>query len=51
MNVRKEWMILSRIINVTVKIVSTKTGLSKNLFPPCPYSLEQLLDDDWYPKE
>ncbi|MEA5578499.1 DUF29 family protein [Anabaena sp. UHCC 0451] len=36
---------------VAVKIVSTKTGLSKNLFPPCPYSLEQLLDDDWYPKE
>ncbi|WP_414561708.1 MULTISPECIES: DUF29 domain-containing protein [unclassified Anabaena] len=43
---------LESIYNVAVKIVSTKTGLSKNLFTPCcPYSLEQLLDDNWYPKQ
>jgi hypothetical protein len=41
---------LESIYNVAVKIVSTKTGLSKNVFPEnCPYSLEQLLDDNWYP--
>ncbi|WP_414543375.1 DUF29 domain-containing protein [Nostoc sp. CCY0012] len=42
---------LESIYNVAVKIVSTKTGLSQNLFPTCcPYSLEQLLDDNWYLK-
>ncbi|MFM2063080.1 MAG: hypothetical protein RLZZ507_2750 [Cyanobacteriota bacterium] len=43
---------LDNIYNVAVKIFSTKTGLSKNVFPPsCPYALEQLLDDNWYPKQ
>jgi hypothetical protein len=43
---------LDNIYNVAVKIVSTKTGLSKNVFSPsCPYSLGQLLDDNWYPKQ
>lgn len=43
---------LEHIYNVAVKIVSTKTGLSSNLFPEnCPYSLEQLLDDNWYPEK
>ncbi|TAE53125.1 MAG: DUF29 domain-containing protein [Nostocales cyanobacterium] len=43
---------LDNIYDVAVKIVSTKTGLSKNVFPEnCPYSLEQLLDDNWYPEK
>jgi hypothetical protein len=43
---------LENIYNVAVKIVSTKTGLSKNVFPEnCPYSLEQLLDDNCYPEK
>lgn len=41
---------LDHIYNVAVKIVSTKTGLSKNLFSDnSPYTLEELLDDNWYP--
>ena len=31
--------------------VIRKTGLSIDTFPEqCPYTLEQLLDEDWYPK-
>jgi hypothetical protein len=27
-----------------------KTGLNKKVFPnKCPYSLQQLLDNDWFP--
>lgn len=40
---------LEHIYTVAVKYVIKKTGLSNSLFPPyCPYSLEQLLDDDWF---
>ncbi len=43
---------LEHIYNVAMKLVSKKTGLSLNLFPEnCPYSLEQLLDDNWYPEK
>ncbi|MFM7440805.1 MAG: DUF29 domain-containing protein [Snowella sp.] len=32
-----------------LKYVIKKTELNKTLFPiQCPYSLEQLLDDDWF---
>ena len=41
---------LAHIYNVAVKVVVQKTGLASNLFPDnCPYSLEQLFDDNWYP--
>ena len=34
-----------------LKYVIKKTELNKTLFPiQCPYSLEQLLDDDWFPQ-
>ena len=40
------------IYKVAVKFVSTKTGLSKNIFPDnYPYALEQLLDENWYPEK
>lgn len=43
---------LDHIYNVSVKFVSKKTGLSVDIFPDnCPYSLEQLLDDNWYPEK
>jgi Domain of unknown function DUF29 len=33
-----------------LKYVIAKTGLNKNIFPQqCPYSLEQLIDNDWFP--
>jgi len=32
-----------------IKYVIAKTGLKKNIFPEqCPYTLEQLIDDDWF---
>jgi hypothetical protein len=32
-----------------IKYVIAKTGLKKNIFPDqCPYTLEQLIDDDWF---
>jgi hypothetical protein len=41
---------LEEIYLVALKFVIKKTGLSKNLFPDnSPYSLQQLLDDSWYP--
>lgn len=43
---------LDHIYNVSVKFVSKKTGLSVDIFlDNCPYSLEQLLDDNWYPEK
>ena len=43
---------LAHIYNVAVKVVVQKTGLASNLFPDnCPYSLEQLFDDNWYPQK
>jgi hypothetical protein len=42
---------LERIYDVSRKFVIQKTGLSENLFSDnCPYSLEQLLDENWYPE-
>jgi len=43
---------LESVYNVARKVVVQKTGLEKRRFPDCcPYSLEQLLDDDWYPEK
>ncbi len=42
---------LDSIYKVAVSFVSQKTGLSESIFPAiCPYSFEQLLEDNWYPK-
>ena len=39
------------IYQKALKYVIKKTELNKTLFPiQCPYSLEQLLDDDWFPQ-
>jgi hypothetical protein len=38
------------IYQKSLKYVVMKTGLNKEIFPhQCPYSLEQLLDDNWFP--
>lgn len=38
------------IYQKSVKYVVIKTGLNKNIFPlQCPYNLQQLLDNDWFP--
>jgi hypothetical protein len=43
---RKELIYQKAIRNVTLK-----TGLNKKTFPEqCPYTLEQLLDNDWFPE-
>ncbi|MEB3150801.1 MAG: DUF29 domain-containing protein [Sphaerospermopsis sp.] len=43
---------LDRTYHISLKLVIEKTGLSPELFPDnCPYSLEQLLDDNWYPEK
>ena len=43
---------LGNIYNVSRRVVIQKTGLHQKLFPAhCPYSLEQLLNDSWYPKK
>lgn len=43
---------LEDIYQVALKLVDKKTGLSLKQFPNnCPYSLEQLLDDSWYPEK
>ena len=43
---------LDHIYNVAVKVVVQKTGLASNLFPDhCPYSLEQLFDDNFRSKK
>ncbi len=43
---------LASIYQTGLKIVLQKTGLSKDAIPEiCPYSLEQLLDDSWYPED
>jgi len=32
-----------------IKYVIAKTGLNKNVFPvQCPYTLEQLINGDWF---
>ncbi len=41
---------LPNIYQVAIKLVSKKTGFSIQTFPVnCPYSLEQLLDENWLP--
>jgi hypothetical protein len=41
---------LESIYNVSRRVVIQKTGLHQKIFPAhCPYSLEQLLNDSWYP--
>ncbi len=43
---------LESVYNVAKRLVIQKTGLDKKQFPDrCPYSLEQLLDDSWYPEK
>ncbi|TAE53129.1 MAG: DUF29 domain-containing protein [Nostocales cyanobacterium] len=43
---------LEEIYQLSRKLVSKKTGLSPDVFPnTLPYSLEQLLDDNWYPEK
>ncbi|MEB3310239.1 MAG: DUF29 domain-containing protein [Snowella sp.] len=43
---------LETIYHVSRRLVIQKTGLPENLFSDnCPYSLDQLLDDDWYPSK
>ena len=43
---------LESIYNVSRRVVIQKTGLHQKIFPAhCPYSLEQLLNDSWYPKK
>lgn len=38
------------IYQKALQYVSQKTGLNKTIFPnQCPYTLEQLLDEDWFP--
>lgn len=42
---------LASIYQTALKIVLQKTGLSKDTIPEnCPYSFEQLVDDNWYPE-
>ncbi|MBF2057708.1 MAG: DUF29 domain-containing protein [Cyanobacterium sp. T60_A2020_053] len=43
---------LETIYNVSRKIVIQKTGLNQKLFPNnCPYSLDKLINDEWYPQK
>ncbi|MBO0348201.1 DUF29 domain-containing protein [Phormidium pseudopriestleyi FRX01] len=42
---------LASIYQTALKVVLQKTGLSQDTIPEnCPYSFEQLLDDNWYPE-
>ncbi len=41
---------LDDIYKFAVKSTVIKTGLNQSIFPPdCPYTLTQLLDEEWYP--
>lgn len=43
---------LKSIYKVSRRLVIQKTGLPEDVFPNhCPYALEALLDDNWYPKK
>jgi hypothetical protein len=50
-NLRKHLeLVKESIYQKSLRYVIKKTELNKTLFPiQCPYSLEQLLDDDWFP--
>ncbi|PZV26164.1 MAG: DUF29 domain-containing protein [Snowella sp.] len=44
-------LVKENIYQKALKYVIKKTELNKTLFPiQCPYRLEQLLDDDWFPQ-
>lgn len=44
-------LVKENIYQKALQYVIKKTALNKTLFPiQCPYSLEQLLDDDWFPQ-
>lgn len=44
-------LVKENIYQKALKYVIKKTELNRTLFPiQCPYSLEQLLDDDWFPQ-
>jgi len=51
-NLRKHLeLVKENIYQRALRYVIKKTELNKTLFPlQCPYSLEQLLDDDWFPQ-
>jgi hypothetical protein len=41
---------LNNIYTVALNVVVNKTGLSRDDLPvSCPYSFQQLLDENWYP--
>ena len=42
---------LAKTYQRALKRVNNKTGNNLNLPQQCPYSLEQLLDEDWFPKK
>lgn len=43
-------LVKENIYQKALRYVITKTGLNKAIFPTqCPYTLEQLLDNDWFP--
>jgi hypothetical protein len=50
-NLRKHLeLVKENIYQRALRYVIKKTELNKTLFPlQCPYSLEQLLNDDWFP--
>jgi hypothetical protein len=44
-------LVKENIYQKALKYVTKKTELNKTLFPiQCPYSLEELLNDDWFPQ-
>ena len=44
-------LVKENIYQKALKYVIKKTALNRTLLPiQCPYSLEQLLDDDWFPQ-
>ena len=51
-NLRKHLeLVKENIYQRALRYVIKKTELNKTLFPiQCPYSLEQLLNDDWFPQ-
>jgi hypothetical protein len=50
-NLRKHLgLVKENIYQKALRYVLTKTGLNKAIFPTqCPYNLEQLLENDWFP--
>ena len=50
-NLRKHLaLVKENIFQKALRYVITKTGLNKAIFPTqCPYNLEQLLENDWFP--